>query len=111
MRIRPSETASIISQYSNSKNSEAMSNTQNTRASADAKRPQKKNNYESVAVRADISKDYDTYNKAVKEIKTQETESRNMKIQNLKKQIEDGTYEIKPKEIAQSIMAKTNTLG
>jgi flagellar biosynthesis anti-sigma factor FlgM len=105
MRIRPSENANIISQYSsNSKNSEATSNTQNTKASSDAKRPQENNNYESAAVSADISKDYDTYQKAVKEIKSQETESRNMKIQTLKKQIEEGTYEIEPQEIARSMM-------
>lgn len=103
MRIRPSDTANIISQYSNSKNSEATSNTQNTKSSTDAKGPQS-GNYESAAVSADISRDYDTYNKAIKEIKSQETEARNMKIQTLKKQIEEGTYEIKPEEIANCIM-------
>lgn len=105
MKIRPSEYANIINKYSGLKNSEAMSNTQNTKASTDAKSPSK-NNYESAAVRADISKDYDTYHKVIKDIKSHETESRNMKIQNLKKQIEEGTYEIKPELIAQSIMDK-----
>jgi anti-sigma28 factor (negative regulator of flagellin synthesis) len=105
MRIKPSEYASIINQYSNSKNSEAMSNTQSTKKSTDAKSPTK-NNYESAAVKVDISKDYDTYHKAIKEIKSQETESRNMKIHNLKKQVEEGTYEIKPELISQSIMDK-----
>lgn len=105
MRIKPSEYANIINQYSNSKNSEAMSNTQSTKKSTDAKSPSK-NNYESAAVKVDISKDYDTYHKAIKEIKSQETESRNMKIQNLKKQIEEGTYEIKPELISRSIMDK-----
>ena len=106
MKIRPSDLSNIINSYSNSKNSEATSSAQSSKnISLDAKRASKVN-YDTTAVKADISKDYDTYHKAMREIKSQETEARNMKIQNLKKQIEEGTYEIKPELIAKSIMDK-----
>lgn len=106
MRIRPSDISNIISNYSNSKSSEETSNTQSSNKTSLNSKRMTKDSYDTSAVRADISKDYDTYHKAIKEIKSQETEARNMKIQNLKKQIEEGTYEVKPELIAQSIMDK-----
>jgi negative regulator of flagellin synthesis FlgM len=102
MKIKPSEYSNILNKY-NSEKAEGSKNVNNDVNKLDEKNIEGKNYFED---KIDISENYKMHNEALDQLKEMDAKERKEKIENLKKQINEGTYEVNPEEIAKKITDK-----
>jgi len=102
MKIKPSEYSNIMNKY-NSEKAEGNKNVNNEANKFEEKNIEGKNYFED---KIDISENYKMHNEALEQLKEIDAKERKEKIENLKNQINEGKYQVNPKEIAEKITDK-----
>lgn len=102
MKIKPSEYSNILNKY-NSEKVEGNKNINNEANKLEEKNIEGKNYFED---KIDISENYKMHNEALEQLKEMDAKERKEKVENLKKQINEGKYEVDPEEIAKKITDK-----
>ncbi|MDW7667992.1 MAG: flagellar biosynthesis anti-sigma factor FlgM [Bacillota bacterium] len=102
MKIKPSEYSNILNKY-NSEKVEGNKNINNEANKLEEKNIEGKNYFED---KIDISENYKMHNEALEQLKEMDAKERREKVESLKKQINEGKYEVDLEEISKKITDK-----